>query len=155
MSELVIFVGLQASGKSTYYRAFLAETHTLVSKDLMPNVRQRQQRQEALIAAALEAGQSVAVDNTSPTLEDRAALIQIGKRFGAAITGYWFPTTTAAALKRNRQREGKARVPDVAIYATMKKLAAPTFAEGFDHIFIVQIAEDGGFVMNEMAKGTT
>ncbi|HKD74953.1 MAG TPA: AAA family ATPase [Ktedonobacterales bacterium] len=153
MAELVVFVGLQASGKSTYYRTFLAKTHTLVSKDLMPNVRQRQRRQEELIVAALEAGQSVAVDNTSPTPEDRASLIQIGKRFGATITGYWFLTSTAAALERNRMREGKARVPDVAIYATMKKLAQPTFAEGFDRIFTAQIAANGEFVVDEMAKG--
>ncbi len=153
MLELVIFTGLQASGKSTYYRAFLASTHTLVSKDLMPNVRHRQLRQEELVTAALEAGQSVAVDNTNPTLEDRLPLIQIGRRFGATITNYWFPTTTAAALERNRRREGKARVPDVAIYATVKKLAPPTFAEGFDRIFTVQIAENGGFAVHEMAKG--
>jgi len=33
--ELVIFIGLQATGKSTFYRARFAATHVLVSKDLM------------------------------------------------------------------------------------------------------------------------
>ena len=35
--ELVIFVGLQASGKSTFFRERFATTHELVSKDLLRN----------------------------------------------------------------------------------------------------------------------
>jgi hypothetical protein len=48
-------------------------------------------------------------------------------------------------VKRNAAREGKAKVPPVAIYATRKKLQPPSQAEGFDHLYSVQIAEDGAF----------
>ncbi len=34
--ELVLFVGLQGSGKSTFYRAYFAASHDLVSKFRFP-----------------------------------------------------------------------------------------------------------------------
>jgi predicted kinase len=63
--ELIIRIGIQASGKSTFYRSRFASTHTLVSKDLLRNNRQPVRRQAQLIAEALQAGRSVVVDNTN------------------------------------------------------------------------------------------
>jgi predicted kinase len=77
--ELVIFIGLQASGKSTFFRKHFAATHELVSKDLMRNNKNRARWQAQLIEAALQAGRSLVVDNTNPTLDDRASLIELGK----------------------------------------------------------------------------
>jgi len=56
MNELVILVGLQASGKTSFYRSHLAATHVHVSKDLMRNNRSPARRQVQLIAEALAAG---------------------------------------------------------------------------------------------------
>ena len=53
------------------------------------------------------------------------------------------------SLERNREREGRARVPDVAIYATRKKLAPPSYAEGFDMLYVVRIAGHGAFEVYE------
>lgn len=72
--ELVVFVGLQASGKSTFFRERFAATHEHVSKDLFRNNRNRDRRQRQLIEAALAAGSPVVVDNTNPTPEDRRPL---------------------------------------------------------------------------------
>jgi hypothetical protein len=36
-------------------------------------------------------------------------------------------------------------VPDVAIYATIKKLVRPTYAEGFHQLFYVRFAGNFGF----------
>ena len=47
--EVVVFVGLQGSGKSTFYRTFYASTHVLVSKDRFRNNRKPQRRQMQLI----------------------------------------------------------------------------------------------------------
>lgn len=131
--ELVIFVGLPASGKSTYYLENFAATHVHVSKDLLP----RGARQEVLIAKALAAGKSVVVDNTNPSAEARKPLIELGRRHGARIVGYFFEIDVKAALMRNRGREGKARVPDVALFVTKKKLAPPSYDEGFDELHVV------------------
>jgi len=131
--SLVILVGLPASGKSTYYFKNFAATHVHVSKDLLP----RGARQETLIEKALAAGKSVVVDNTNPSAEARKPLIALGRRHGARIVGYFFEIDVKTALVRNRQREGKARVPDVALFATRKKLAPPSYDEGFDEIHVV------------------
>jgi len=135
--ELIILVGLPGSGKSTYYRAHFAATHAHVSKDLMPNARRRDDRQEREIAAALSEGKSVVVDNTNPTADVRAPLIALGRRHGARIVAVYFETDVKTAIMRNRRREGRARVPDVAIFATRKKLVAPTLEEGFDEVRVI------------------
>lgn len=140
--ECVILIGLPASGKSTFYRERFAATHDLVSKDAMRHTGQPQRRQEQLIDASLGAGRSVVVDNTNPSVLERAAIIAISRRRGAQVAGYFFPTDARDALRRNRAREGRARVPDVAIFAARKRLEAPTYDEGFDGLYIVTVNED-------------
>src|SRR5918992_1982657 len=91
--ELAIFVGLQASGKSTFFRERFAATHEHVSKDLFPNNRNRNRRQAQLVEKALRTGSSVVVDNTNPSVEDRRPLIELGRELGAKIVGYYFEST--------------------------------------------------------------
>ena len=83
--ELVIFVGVQGSGKSTWYRNHFAATHVHISKDLMTSTRNRDARQQQMLHEALAAGQSVVVDNTNPTRESRGPIIEIGRQYGARI----------------------------------------------------------------------
>jgi predicted kinase len=143
--ELILFVGLQASGKSTFYHRYFAETHVYVSKDAFRNNKRPARRQQTLIEEAFKAGRSVVVDNTNPTLEDRAQLISLSRQYAASIVGYYFESQVKASLIRNKQRTGKARVPDVAIYVTAKKLVPPTYTEGFDRLYSVRIEENGAF----------
>jgi len=135
--ELVIFVGLPGSGKSTYYFAHFATSHVHVSKDLMPNARGRDDRQSLQVEKALADGRSVVVDNTNPTRDSRTALIAAGKRHGARIIAYYFECSVRLAIVRNAQREGKGRVPNVAIFTTQKKLQLPTADEGFDEVHVI------------------
>jgi predicted kinase len=135
--ELIVFSGLQASGKTTYYRSHLAATHVHVSKDLMTNTRDRDARQMREIARALAEGKSVVVDNTNPTPAVRAPLIALGRAHGARVVAYYFETTVKDSVARNRLREGKARVPDVALFVTAKKMVPPTIAEGFDEVRVI------------------
>ena len=138
--ELVIFIGLQASGKSTLFRERFAATHEHVSKDLLRNSKNRNRRQAQLVREALVAGRPVVVDNTNPSPEDREPLIRLGRELGARVVGYYFEPSVRESLARNKGREGKARVPDVAVYATAKRLLPPSYAEGFDALFAVGIA---------------
>jgi predicted kinase len=144
-TELILLIGLQAAGKTTFYHQRLASGYSHISMDLLRNNPHPARRQVQLIEQALQAGQSLVVDNTNPTPEVRTPLSALGKRYGYVIIGYYFPPDVAASLKRNDGREGKARVPSVAIYATRKKLQPPSYAEGFDALFSVHIAEDGEF----------
>jgi len=138
MPELIVFIGLPAAGKSTYYREHYANTHIHVSKDLMPKTRRSDARQMMEIETALAAGKSVVVDNTNPSAAVRAPLIALGGRYGARIIACYFDAEVKTALVRNRLREGAARVPDVAIFATRKKLVPPSIEEGFDEVMVVK-----------------
>lgn len=141
--ELVIFIGLQGAGKSSFYSSRFASTHVHVSKNNFPNASNRDKRQWRLVQEALARGHSVVVDNTNVTIADRAALIAQGKAAGANIVGYYFSLPLTECLKRNSARQGKARVPDVALYATAKRLQVPAYTEGFNQLFNVRIGENG------------
>jgi predicted kinase len=147
--DLIILIGLQASGKTMFYRTHFAATHEHVSKDRLRHNKKPSRRQAQLIDDALRAGRSVVVDNTNPTVADRAPLIVLGRAHGARISGYYFEPSVSGSLERNREREGRAHVPDVAIYATRKKLAPPSYAEGFDMLYVVRIAGHGAFEVHE------
>lgn len=139
--ECVILIGLPAAGKSSFYRERFAATHDHVSKDLMRHTRRPQRRQEQLVAQSLSSGRPVVVDNTNPSVAARAPLIAVARAHGAEVIGYYFPTEAADALRRNRAREGRERVPDVAIFASRKRLEPPSRVEGFDRLFVVRLIE--------------
>src|SRR5262249_12892343 len=135
--ECVILVGLPGAGKSTFFRSrFPAHTH--VSKDTFPpHARDKQARQDAAIRTSLAAGVPVVVDNTNVTPADRAAIIAIAREFGARVVGYYLEVSTRDAVARNERREGRAKVPKVAIFASAKKLVPPQLSEGFDELYTV------------------
>lgn len=148
--EVVILVGLQASGKSTYGRQRYGATHVLVSRDLFRNHPRPARRQRELLDQALRAGRSALVDNTSPTLADRAAVVELARALGARVTCCFFPPDVRASIARNARREGKERIPVVGILATAKRLVAPTLEEGFDRLVEVRLDGRGGFEEREV-----
>jgi predicted kinase len=148
--ELAIMIGLQASGKSTFCRQVLARDHVLVSKDAFPNARNRQRRQMRLVHEALTEGDSVAVDNTNPSPQEWQPLIAAARAHDAAAVGFWFPPELTENMERNAIREGRARVPDVGLYATLKRLRRPTLADGFDRLYAVSFDGEGGFNVRPM-----
>ena len=147
--ELVILIGLQGSGKSSFRRAHFSETHLCVSKDDFPNAINRNRRQRRMIEEAFAEGRSVVVDNTNPTVADRAELIDLAREFQAQVIGYYFESVVADCRRRNAQREGKARVPDIAIFTTINKLQPPSYDEGFDKLFFVRLTQDSRFEISE------
>jgi predicted kinase len=136
MPEVIILVGLQGAGKSTFYAQRFGESYALVSKDRLRNNRRPERRQQQLIREALAAGRSVVVDNTNPSAADRETTIAIARSFNARVIGYFFASPLEECMARNAARE--ARVPDVGLFATAKKLVAPTLSEGFDELWMVE-----------------
>lgn len=143
--QVVMLMGLQGAGKTTFFHRHFGLEYAHISMDLLRNNRHPSRRQLHLLREALEAGQSAVVDNTNSTVGEREPLIALAREFGTRVVGYYFPPDISGSLVRNRAREGKARVPDVAIFATRKKLQPPTYAEGFDELFVVHARPEGEF----------
>ncbi|MEU2062711.1 ATP-binding protein [Streptomyces sp. NPDC013455] len=145
-ADLAVLVGLQASGKSAFYAQCLSDRYELVSKDLFPRAaRNKQRRQMRLVAEHLAAGRAVAVDNTNPAPEEWGPLVAAARAHGASVTAYWFPPDVPGSLRRNAAREGRERVPDVGVLATLKRLRRPSAADGFDAVHEVRFDGRGGF----------
>jgi predicted kinase len=136
--ELVVMVGLQGSGKSTWVRENLAGSHTVVSKDHWPHARRREARQRRVVAELLAEGASVVVDNTNPGPADRGALIEAARAAGVPVRAVWLATPAALSWERNETREGRARVPEVGFRGTAARFVPPSVDEGFDRVDVVR-----------------
>ena len=140
--EAVLFIGLQASGKSSFFRERFFATHVRISLDLL-RTRNRERR---LLGVCLETQQPFVIDNTNPTREDRARYIAAAKSARFSVAGYYFRSQVSECLTRNQQR--REPVPDVGILSTASKLERPALEEGFDHLRYVRLTESG-FVVEE------
>jgi predicted kinase len=132
--ELVMFIGIPGSGKSTFYTQKFLNTHVRINRDML----RTETREKILIEACLRAKQPFVLDNTNVTREKRAGYIAQAKAAQFRVVGYFFDCPVQEALKRNDQRTGKARVPAVAIHAIAKKLERPQLSEGFENLFFVK-----------------
>jgi predicted kinase len=148
--DVAVLVGLQASGKSTFYAQRLSGRYALVSKDLFPRgAKNKQRRQTRLVEDHLTAGRSVAVDNTNPSPQEWGPLVEAAHARGSTVTAYWFPPDVAGSLRRNAAREGRARVPDIGVLATLERLREPSPADGFDAVREVSLDGRGGFEISD------
>jgi predicted kinase len=138
--EVVVLIGLQGAGKSTFRAQRFESTHVLVSKDRFRNNRRPERRQQQLIEEALAAARSVVVDNTNPSRVDRATIIALARSFNARVIGYFFASPLEECLARNVARAHP--VPEVGLLATAKRLEPPVLAEGFDEIWTVRTLAD-------------
>lgn len=143
--EAIIFTGIQASGKSTFYKENFFKTHVRISLDML----RTRNKESILLNACIEARQPFVVDNTNPTVEDRRKYIEKAKENNLKIIAYYFQTTSSEAVARNQGREGKEVVPLIAIYGTNKKLQVPSFEEGFDELYYVRIGEKNDFIIEK------
>jgi predicted kinase len=142
-AEAVIFIGVQASGKTSFYRQRFFETHVRISLDML----RTRQREQLLLAACVEAKQSFVIDNTNPLAADRARYIERSREAGFRIVGYFFLTPLQDAIRRNRQRTGKQQVSVPAIAGTFRKFQVPSLEEGFDALYTVGVGPEDAFIV--------
>ena len=131
---LVIMIGIQGSGKSTFYHKYLADSFVRVNLD---TVKTRHQ-ENLLISECIKDGKSFAIDNTNPTRADRQRYIPLAQYAGYKVVGYFMESKLKTCIERNNQRTGTARIPATAIAATSNKLQMPSYNEGFDEIYFVK-----------------
>ena len=142
--KLIIFIGIQGSGKSTFYKEkFMDGGYHRLNLDTLKT----RKKEEKFFKAGLSNKLWLVIDNTNPTRADRERYIVPAKNKGYEIIGYYFMTDLERALKRNESRDRV--VPQVGIYATLKKLERPSYAEGFDKLFFVKIDPNNKFIIEE------
>jgi predicted kinase len=143
--QLVLFCGIQATGKSTFYQQCFFHTHVRLSLDLL-RTRHREQR---FLQVCLETQMRCVVDNTNPTRAERASYIAPARAAGFEIVGYFFQSIAADALVRNRQRPVERQIPDKGIRGTRNRLEIPAPSEGFDKLYYVRVAGNQEFLLTE------
>jgi predicted kinase len=129
--QAVIFVGIQGSGKSTFYQQRFSNTHLLISLD-PAGTRPCERR---LLEHAIAQRRDFVIDNTNPTPAARRAYTQPALAAGYEAICYYFPPDLPNAIRRNEARTGKSRIPKVGLYTTAKRLVPPSPSEGFHHIY--------------------
>lgn len=143
--EAVIFIGLQASGKSTFYKEHFFKTHIRINLDMLKT----RHRESLLLKSCIEMKQSFVVDNTNPTIEDRKRYLDVVKDTEFQMIGYYFQSQLTACITRNSNRSEVERIPERGIRGVYSKLEIPTLDEGFDRLYYVSIKETGEFVIGD------
>jgi predicted kinase len=138
--ELVIFIGIQGSGKSTFYKERFIDTHIRINLDMLKT----RNREKIIFSACLEAKQPVVIDNTNPTARDRQRYIPTAKQAHFKVAGYYFTSSLESCLIRNENRPDE-KIPAEAIVSTHRRVEAPSYEEGFEELYEVEIGESGEF----------
>jgi hypothetical protein len=143
--EAVLFIGIQATGKSAFYLEKFFRTHIRINGDMLRTRR----REDLLVRACLEGRTPFVVDKMNLTRADRAAYIGQAKAAGFKISGYFFQSDLAPALLRNARRDPPERVPEAGLRSANKALQLPSKNEGFDQLFFVRMNGQGGFEVED------
>jgi predicted kinase len=143
--EAAIFIGVQGSGKTSFFLERFFDTHVRISLDVLRTRR----REQFLLTACLEARQSFVIDNTNPLPQGRARYIGPARLAGFRVIAYFFQTSLQDAIRRNNQRAGKKKIPIPAVAATFQRLTPPAPTEGFDAIYTVTISAANEFVVTQ------
>lgn len=102
-THLVVLVGLPGAGKTTWLAARAADVDASI----------------------------VYFDATLTRPMDRSPLLQAARLADRPVDAVWLDTPVALCRARNAARSLERRVPDAAFDAMVRRLAAPTGAEGF------------------------
>jgi predicted kinase len=146
--EAIIFVGIQASGKSTFYRKIFLNTHIRLNLDMLKT----RHREQIFIQACIEGKQPFVVDNTNPTLAERSRYIAPAKANHFQIKAYYFDSSLEECQQRNSQRQEKGIIPIAGLLGTYKKLILPSWEEGFDAIYSVKLDIKDSFKVEEWQR---
>lgn len=150
MCRIVICIGLPGSGKSTYLREIGAnalssdEMRRLIADD--PTDQSIHHRVFAalryLLRHRIENGREITyIDATNLTRRDRRAWVKFAEIHGCQVEALFFDTPLNICLRRNAAR-GRV-VPEPVMLDMARKLAPPSFSEGFTRITVVRDLQAG------------
>lgn len=137
VQEMILLVGLPASGKSTFARThFLSKGYVHINQDTLKTKAKCMKE----IQRALLEGKSVIVDNTNPSATVRKEFLSIAKSHNVNARCFLMELDEALAHHLNFYREKTERIrriPDVAFHIFRKHFIEPSVEEGFDAVIKV------------------
>ena len=149
--ELVILVGIPASGKSTYvkdnfdgyYRVNLDSIHKMLEPKEGHNRRNNKIArtiESMVIEHKLECGESVVIDATNLYADSRQKYLDMADQHGAAKKAVCFEPNVARSVAWNKKRaeDGGRDVPQHVIEKMASKYQMPTLSQGYDEIVKVE-----------------
>ncbi|MDR1620992.1 MAG: ATP-binding protein [Synergistaceae bacterium] len=145
--EAIIFIGIQATGKSEFYKRRFFKTHVRINMDMF----RTRHREDILFRACIEAKQPFVVDNTNVTASERRKYIELARSAGFKVVGYYFKSVIKDALALNEKRPGEERIPVAGVAGTYKKLELPKYEEGFDMLYYVRMTSDFEFILEDFS----
>lgn len=141
--EAILFIGIQATGKSSFYQRHFADTHIRINLDML-KTRHREKR---LFECCLDIQQPFVLDNTNLSRQDRQRYIPTILENGVTLRGYYFASQLQVALERNAQR-GVQAIPEKGVLGAYNRLELPSYDEGFTALYYVKLNK-GEFHISE------
>ncbi|KAI8875662.1 PNK3P-domain-containing protein [Backusella circina FSU 941] len=145
--EIIVCVGIPASGKSSYVKQHLiSKGYVHVNQDTL----RTKEKCVAVCKQALKESKSVVIDNTNPEKTTRAVYIKLARDANVPIRCFYFGDNDGLAQHNNfyraiyKQADEKRELIGGIVFRLFKsKFQAPTKDEGFDEIEKIDFSFDG------------
>jgi bifunctional polynucleotide phosphatase/kinase len=118
-NDMIIFVGMPGSGKSTFYKEYL---NTLNYIHISQDILKTKQKVLKAISISIDKGESMCIDATNPTLEGRQVFYDLANKHGYSVTVVYF---IRDGRGWNDLRKDN-RVSTIVYHIYFKKLDPPT-----------------------------
>jgi len=156
--EIILIMGYPASGKSSLVKQY-KKTHIRLNRDEIGGTISRLAKhlQERIEAG----GKQFVLDNTYPTIESRAAFIEIGKRAKIPVKCIWLKTSIEDAqlnactrmvrkygkiLDQNEIKEKSKKDPNCfpvsVLFSYRRQFEKPSLNEGFSAIKVIHFVRE-------------
>ena len=151
--EIVIIMGYNAAGKSTYVEQFILRNYHRLNRDTLGgSIDGLAEKADHLIKGGVK---TIVLDNTYPSIKSRESIIKVAKAHQMPIRCIWLTTSMEDAqlnaCLRMIRKTGRLLMPDdfkkqkdpnlfppIALFHYRKEFQKPTTKEGFDSIHEVQ-----------------
>ena len=160
MKKIVIVMGINAGGKTTWVSQFTDAGYLRLNRDLEGgNLDGLALKAAACFAKGTE---NIVLDNTYASIQSRKSIIDLAKKVGASIECYWITTSLEEAqinvCRRFMGKYGRIPLPEefkglrhdpnafppIAQYQYRQRFEKPTTAEGFDKVVEIPFVRHWG-----------
>lgn len=154
MADLVVMMGVPGSGKSTYAKKMLGENDIYLSRDIIRYALVKEDEEyfskenevlqtfiKAVDKALTRAKRYVIADATHLNRGSRDKLLRNLQNQPDHVYVVYIDVPLEVALERNKERTGRALVPESAIRNMYKSLSLPTKNEKIDAVY--KVNQDG------------